>query len=168
MKLELVTDKTVDELKQIWLDYHKDKDVITATVTRAQYEQLLERGRLYPVFILPLPRTQGYEFIMLQFAANTIHFTTLLSYQVHKENAPECLTVTYYTEFAEQDLILMRGEIDTKVLTAQEAQCLANEFQLYYGQNDENKLKLLERFTKQPDSFKHMDVVNELETIQLL
>lgn len=124
---------------------------------------------------------------MFQFAANAVHFTPLLCYQVseailvrqkfelimklfqvHKENAPECLNIVHYTEFKEQGIVLMRGEYDTKVLTAQEAQCLANQLQLYYTQSQPRKLELLESFTKTPEKFKHDDVIKELETLQLV
>lgn len=33
-------------------------------------------------FIFPLPRGQGYEFILSQFTENEIHYTPLISYQV--------------------------------------------------------------------------------------
>lgn len=62
----------------------------------------------------------------------------------------------------------MRGEFDDKVLSAQEAQCLANELQMFYGKNDESKLKLLDIFTNKPDQFKHMDLIKEIENIQLV
>lgn len=61
----------------------------------------------------------------------------------------------------------MRGEYDTKVLTAQEAQCLANQLQLYYLQNNPRKQEILETFTKTPERFKHMDVIKELENLQI-
>lgn len=61
----------------------------------------------------------------------------------------------------------MRGEFDKDVIDAKEAQCLANQLQLYYGQNNENKLNLLEKFVKKPDEFKHMDLIAELERISL-
>ena len=83
MKLDLVKDKTVEEIKLIWLEYHKNKDVIAATIDVAQYDLQMQRGAEFPVFIFPLPRTQGYEFIVSQFASNSIHFTTLLCYQVN-------------------------------------------------------------------------------------
>ena len=38
---------------------------------------------------------------------------------------------------------------------------------LYYARPDEKKLQLLERFTKEPESFQHMDLVQELENIKL-
>ncbi|KAH8306307.1 hypothetical protein KR018_007386 [Drosophila ironensis] len=167
MKLELIADKAADEISQIWLEYHKTKDVLAATLTAEQYETLMGRAKQHPVFLLPLPRSEGFEFFMLQFAANTVHFTPLLAYQVHHENAPECLTLVHYTEVEDKDVVLMRGEYDTNVLTAQEAQCLANELQMFYLKPDEGKLRLLETFTRRPDEFKHMDLIKEVENIQL-
>lgn len=61
----------------------------------------------------------------------------------------------------------MRGEYDSKVINIREAQCLANQLQLYYTQNNESKLKLLETFTKNPEAFKHMDIIHELETLTI-
>ncbi|XP_052890585.1 ATP synthase mitochondrial F1 complex assembly factor 1 [Anopheles moucheti] len=167
MRLELIEDKSADDIKHLWLEYHKDKDVITAAIPVAQFNLMMARAKQYPVFILPIPRSQGYEFIMLQFAANTVHFTPLLNYQVHKENAPECLNIAMFTECSDKGIVLMRGEYDTKVLNAQEAQCLANQVQLYYSQNNESKVHLLETFTKSPDKFKHMDIIEELNNLKI-
>lgn len=73
----------------------------------------------------------------------------------------------YYTEFRDKNIILMKGDFDNNIINAQEAQCLANQLQLYYAQNDSKKLELLEKFTKNPDTFKHMDVIHELENIKI-
>lgn len=62
----------------------------------------------------------------------------------------------------------MRGEYDNKVLTALEAQCLANQLKLYYLENNPRKQEILETFTKAPESFKHMDVIKELENITIV
>lgn len=76
--------------------------------------------------------------------------------------------MVHYTEFSEKmGVVLMRAEVDTNVINVQEAQCLANQLQLYYAQNTKTKLDLLERFTKSPDSFKHMDVINELQNLSI-
>lgn len=61
----------------------------------------------------------------------------------------------------------MRGEYDTNVINAQEAQCLVNQLQLYYSQRNQSKLDLLKKFTHEPDSFKHMDVINELQNLSI-
>lgn len=86
MKLELVQDKTPEEIKHIWVEYHKTKVSVSGVLELAQFEKIMARGKAFPVFIFPLPRDQGYEFIMHQFAGNSVHFTTLLSYQVRNLN----------------------------------------------------------------------------------
>lgn len=168
MKVELIKDKSVEDIKTIWHEYHKTKDVICATVPRDVYSVIKNRAVKYPIFLLPLPRKQGYEFILLQFSENEVHFTPLISYQAHKENAPECLTIVYYVDLQnDKDIVLMRGEFNSDVLNIMEAQCLANELQLYYGEEDEKRTNLLEIFTNHPDSFKHMDLIANLHSLTL-
>jgi ATP synthase F1 complex assembly factor 1 len=41
--------------------------------------------------------------------------------QAHKENAPECLTVTHYTDLKEKGLVLLRGEYNKDVLVSMTA-----------------------------------------------
>ncbi|KAG5338462.1 ATPF1 factor, partial [Acromyrmex heyeri] len=168
MKVDMIKDKSKEEIIKIWNEYHKQKDCICGTMTPEQYDKMFAHGKQYSTFLLPLPREQGYEFIMCQFYGSEVHMTPLLWYQTHKENAPECLTMIHYTELREdKDIILMRGEFDTKLLQVQEAQCLANELQLYYCNDHEHRLQLLETFTNRPDEFKHMDLIAQLETISL-
>lgn len=84
MKVELLADKTAEEITKIWLDYHKEKDVLVATIPAETFALLMARAKDHPLFIFPLPRSQGFEFFLLQFASNTVHFTPLLCYQVFK------------------------------------------------------------------------------------
>lgn len=87
MKLDLLENKTAKEIENIWLEYHKQKDdVLVATIPAETYNLLTERSKEYPIFIVPLPRSQGYEFFLLQFASNSVHFTPLLCYQVRRLN----------------------------------------------------------------------------------
>lgn len=168
MKLDMIQDKSKEEIIDIWNQYHKQKDCICGTMTPEQYDKMFDRGREYPTFLLPLPRDHGYEFIMIQFCGHEIHMTPLLWYQAHKENAPECLTMIHYSELRDsKGVVLMRGEFDKKILNVQEAQCLANELQLYYATDHPHRKQLLDTFTHKPDEFKHMDLIAQLETISL-
>ncbi|CAG9857043.1 unnamed protein product [Phyllotreta striolata] len=169
MKTELIKDKTSEEITSIWLEYHKHKDhCIAATIPSQHFDKLTENAAKYPTFLFALPRSQGFEFIMCQFAQNSVHFTPLLYYQVHKENAPECLTITHYDEFKEdKGLVLMRGEYDKNVINPQEAQCLANQLQMYYVQEDLEKKELMEVFTNEPDKFKHTDLIKHIENLTI-
>lgn len=51
--------------------------------------------------------------------------------------------------------------------SALEAQFLVNQVQLYYGGGDEAKLALVDKFNLTPEDFKHMDLIEQLEKIDL-
>ncbi|CAG2058707.1 unnamed protein product [Timema podura] len=88
--------------------------------------------------------------------------------RAHQENAPECLSMVHFPDLKEEKgIVLMHGEFDKNIINSKEAQCLANQLQMYYAQDNEKKLKLLERFTKYPNTFKHMDLIAELESLSL-
>ncbi|XP_014605257.1 PREDICTED: ATP synthase mitochondrial F1 complex assembly factor 1 [Polistes canadensis] len=166
MNIEMIKGKTKEEIGEIWMEYHKQKDYICAIIESEQYEKILGYGSKYPLFLLPLPRKQGYEFFLSQFQGNKVYMTSLLWYQTHKENAPECLTLTHYTEFKDSmGIVLMRGEFDLNFLNCQEAQCLTNELQLYYIGKNSQRLELLETFNNNPNNFKYNDLINQLEKI---
>ncbi|KAI4482125.1 hypothetical protein M0802_013823 [Mischocyttarus mexicanus] len=168
MNIEMIKGKTKEEIGQIWMEYHKQKDYICAIIESEQYERIFGYGSKYPLFLLPLPRKQGYEFFLSQFQGNKVYMTSLLWYQTHKENAPECLTLTHYTEFKDSmGIVLMRGEFDLNFLNSQEAQCLTNELQLYYIGKNSQRLKLLETFNDNPNNFKYNDLIDQLEKISI-
>ncbi|XP_066997406.2 ATP synthase mitochondrial F1 complex assembly factor 1 isoform X2 [Anabrus simplex] len=163
MKLDLVEDKTTEEIKQIWESYHKQKDGISATIPCDLYDMMQKNGKKYPLFVFPLPRDQGYEFFLCQVVDHTANFTPLINYQAHRENAPVCLTMVHYVELKEKGIVLMCGEFNKDVLDARGAQCLANQYQLYYGRENKKRLHMLETLNYSPNEFRHMDLIAELE-----
>ncbi|XP_054709682.1 ATP synthase mitochondrial F1 complex assembly factor 1-like [Uloborus diversus] len=164
VKVEAMQSKSADEIEEIWKQYHQNKDGLYAVLPKVTYEKLYTRSQKYPTFLFPLPRAQGYEFIMLQFLQHSCYFTSLINYQAFQENAPVCLTINYFTEFQnDKGIVLMKGEYDDKVLKVHEAQCLANQLQLYYGGTDEKKERLLWNFNEQPETFRHMDLISNFE-----
>ena len=86
-----------------------------------------ERFQQFNTFLFPLPRDQGYEFFVVQFLGQEAHFTSLINYQAHKENAPECLNMIHYPDLAEsKGVVLMVGEYDKDVLVSCLFQSLIN------------------------------------------
>lgn len=82
MKVDLIQDKEATEIKQIWEEYHKQKDVIAAVIPTKIYDKIMDLSVKYSTFLFPLPRSEGYEFFVCQFSRNTLHFTPLICYQV--------------------------------------------------------------------------------------
>merc|ERR1719435_301012 len=168
MKVELLADKTAEEIAQIWREHYASKDAVAAVIPVETYKIMQERFKEFNTFLFPLPRDMGYEFIVVQFLGHEAHFSTLINYQAHKENAPECLSMVHYTELAEEKgIVLMVGEYDKDVINPREAKCLADQVEIYYSRPSETKLDLLNKFTKSPQYFNHMDLINEMNNLEI-
>ncbi|XP_063795607.1 ATP synthase mitochondrial F1 complex assembly factor 1 isoform X4 [Pseudophryne corroboree] len=77
------------------------------------------------------------------------------------ETAPSQLILYHYNELQkDKGIVLMNSEHDTKFLNAQEAQCLANQVQLFYSGD---LFTLVETFNHNSSDFKYMAVVSALE-----
>lgn len=85
-KTSLVKDKTTSEIQIIWEEYHKGKEVISAAIPLEVYDVIRKNMGQFPTFLFPLPRSEGYEFIMSQVYGHTVHFTPLLAFQVGSKN----------------------------------------------------------------------------------
>ena len=95
------------------------QDAVAAVIPLDTYKVMEERFKEFNTFLFPLPRDMGYEFVVVQFLGHEAHFSTLINYQAHKENAPECLSMVHYTELAEtKGIILMVGEFDKDVIVS--------------------------------------------------
>ena len=45
------------------------------------------------------------------------HFASLINFQTHGENAPECLTLVFYNELQkDKHIVLVKGDFDKDVL----------------------------------------------------
>jgi len=164
MKLDLLKDKTAEEITEIWTKHFTAKDAICAVIPAETYKTMQKRFQQYNTFLFPVPRKNGYEFVMAQFQGDEAHFTTLINFQAHKENAPECLSLVHYTELVEdKGIVLMVGEYDKDSLGEGEANLLAVLTLQYYGGNNEKKLNHLLRFSVDLDDFNHLDLIAELE-----
>lgn len=163
MHLDKVVDKSAEEIGQIWREYHRDKDCISAVIPSAVYDRMEERFLKFPLFLYPLPRKQGYEYMYSEFKDHKCYFTSLLHYQTRGENAPWSLAIKHFTDIREsKGIVLMVGEIDTNEMSVLDAQWLAYQVQMYYASESDRREKILKTFNIFPDKFDHMTVVQEL------
>jgi len=167
MYIDLIQGKSASDVKTIWENFHHGEHKFATSVPLKVFKKLQEQGASFPTFLFPLPRARGFEYILSQFSGSEIHFSPLINYQMFKENAPECLAVTHFTEMADAtELVLVLGEFNSDVLDATESLCLYHQLQRYYGEDDPRRLRLIEQFTHSPLSFLHMDLIAELEALR--
>ena len=56
MKLELLEDKTADEVAAIWTEFWSHKDAVSAAIPSDVYKEMKERFDKFNTFLFPLPR----------------------------------------------------------------------------------------------------------------
>uniref|UniRef100_A0A3Q1FBV4 ATP synthase mitochondrial F1 complex assembly factor 1 n=1 Tax=Acanthochromis polyacanthus TaxID=80966 RepID=A0A3Q1FBV4_9TELE len=148
LNLEMIKDKTGEEIAELWTKFYSAKDTISAVIP----------------FLYALPQKEGYEFFVGQWSGHELHFTSLINVQTLGENAPSQLILYHYPDLKEEKgVVLMTAEMDSRFITVHQAQCLANQVQLFYSTQRQETYRLVETFNHHPADFKHMSVIAELE-----
>ncbi|TSK53705.1 ATP synthase mitochondrial F1 complex assembly factor 1 [Bagarius yarrelli] len=159
--IKLMEGETLDSILNIDMVKAKSGPEIGEGST---YEKIIDRAKLCPMFLYALPREEGYEFFLGQWAGQELHFTSLINVQTLGENAPSQLILYHYSDLKQdKEIVLMTAEMDSKFITVHEAQCLANQVQLFYAAQRHETFQLVETFNHRPAEFKHMSVIAELE-----
>ncbi|KAF4021829.1 hypothetical protein G4228_013159 [Cervus hanglu yarkandensis] len=130
--IEMVKDKTAEEIKQIWQQYFAAKDTVYAVIPKEKFDLIWNRAQ-------SCPTTRG-------------------------EAAASQLILYHYPELKEEKgIVLMTAEMDSTFLNVAEAQCMANQVQLFYATDRKETYGLVETFNFRPSEFKYMSVIAELE-----
>lgn len=164
LNMEMIKDKTGEEIAELWMKYFSTKDTVSAVIPAHIYELIFSRSQSCQMFLYALPQNEGYEFFVGQWSRHELHFTSLINIQTLGENAPSQLILYHYPDLKEEKgVVLMTAEMDPKFITVHQAQCLANQVQLFYGTQRQETYQLVENFNHCPTDFKHMSVIAELE-----
>ncbi|XP_015725988.1 ATP synthase mitochondrial F1 complex assembly factor 1 isoform X1 [Coturnix japonica] len=164
LNVEMVKEKSAEEIKQIWTQYFSARDTVYAVIPAEKFDLIWKRAQKCPSFLYALPRKEGYEFFVGQWSGTELHFTSLINIQTQGEAAPSQLVLYHYPELQEEKgIVLMTAEMDSKFLVVHEAQCLANQVQLFYATERSETYELVETFNHRSSEFKYMSVIAELE-----
>nr|XP_006111512.1 ATP synthase mitochondrial F1 complex assembly factor 1 [Pelodiscus sinensis] len=164
LNVEMVKEKTPEEIKQIWKQYFSARDTVYAVIPAETFDLMWKRAQTCPSFLCALPRKEGYEFFVGQWSGSELHFTALINIQTRGEAASSQLILYHYPELQEEKgIVLMTAEMNSNFLSVPEAQCLANQAQLFYATDRPETYRLVETFNHRPNEFKYMAVITELE-----
>ncbi|KAM4629154.1 ATP synthase mitochondrial F1 complex assembly factor 1 [Polymixia lowei] len=164
LNLDMIQDKTGEEIAELWMKYYSTKNTISAVIPTQTFELIFSRAKSCSMFLFALPQKEGYEFFLGQWAGYEFHFTSLINVQTRGEHAPSQLILYHYPDLQDsKGIVLMTAEMDPKFITVHQAQCLANQVQLFYGTQRQETFRLVEAFNHRPADFSHMAVIAELE-----
>ncbi|XP_063092478.1 ATP synthase mitochondrial F1 complex assembly factor 1 isoform X3 [Cavia porcellus] len=149
---------------KIWQQYFAAKDTVYAVIPKEKFDLIWSRAQSCPTFLCALPRREGYEFFVGQWTRTELHFTALINIQTRGDAAASQLILYHYPELKEEKgIVLMTAEMDSTFLNVTEAQCIANQVQLFYATDRKETYGLVETFNFRPNEFKYMSVIAELE-----
>lgn len=132
--VEKLAQEPTETVGKLWTGYHTMHEKLSAVIPKDTYEAILETAQKYPMFILPLPRTEpgsgdqktAFEMYLLQWtmlprSASTppdapqpsaLLFAPLAEYKLRQEFAQPALILSHYTDVADsKGVVLMRGDI---------------------------------------------------------
>ncbi|XP_059709863.1 ATP synthase mitochondrial F1 complex assembly factor 1 isoform X2 [Haemorhous mexicanus] len=117
LNVEMVKEKSAEEITQIWNQYFSAKDTVYAVIPADKFDLMWKRAQKCPSFLYALPRKEGYEFFVGQWSGTELHFTSLINVQTQGETAPSQLVLYHYPELQkEKGIVLMTAEMDSKFL----------------------------------------------------
>ncbi|KAF2977999.1 hypothetical protein EK904_011512, partial [Melospiza melodia maxima] len=153
LNVEMVKEKSAEEITQIWNQYFSAKDTVYAVIPADKFDLMWKRAQECPSFLYALPRKEGYEFFVGQWSGTELHFTSLINVQTQGETAPSQLVLYHYPDLQkEKGIVLMTAEMDSKFLV-----------QLFYATDRSETYGLVETFNHRSSEFKYMAVIAELE-----
>ncbi|KAI8926404.1 ATP11 protein-domain-containing protein [Entophlyctis helioformis] len=169
VKVELLEKESPTSIADIWNKYHSAKTGLSASIDAAFYQKLHERGRQFPMFVLPLPRNEGYELFFMQFSGHQTYYTPLLEYKTNGAMARPSLVLTHYVDMAaSKGIVLMVGELGDPSggnLSILEAQNLVYQTQLFYSTGTKTQMDLVETFSNSPQTFSYEELIKAVETL---
>ncbi|KAI9351572.1 ATP11 protein-domain-containing protein [Zopfochytrium polystomum] len=166
VNVELLRSESPERIGQIWNEFHATKAGVSGAMDKQFFAKLRERGKKYPLFILPVPRNDGVEFFFMQISGHQIFYTPLLEYKLHRESARAHLVLNHYDDLGEEkDVVLMAGDILVETLTPEDARLLVYQTQLFYVTGTDRKQRLVETFHSNPAAFDFQAVIDEMEKL---
>lgn len=167
VKMNLLEKQTAEDIKVIWYKYHAaTNDVLAHTLTTEQYRLLEVRGRACPMFVLPIFRNIGFQNMVLQFQNDHVLYSSLREFQKIGEFATPYLTLTHYQEFSQsKNIVLMRGEVNTKEIDKQQAKETVEIMYRFYL-DDVLFRDFVEPFNKTPHLFSFQNLMNAVQMVR--
>eukprot|EP01134_Creolimax_fragrantissima_P004147 CFRG4147T1 len=128
---------------------------------RTGNHQVYARGKVAPMFVLPLPHENGsYEMFLSEFRNSQCFITSILEYQTRGQDSRPAMTITSYTHFAkEKDLVLVLGEYNKDMINKKAADILLQQLEVLYNQSTDEQFMIVRQFNTDPKNFDLQSII---------
>ncbi len=154
-KVDLLRMATPEKVINIWLDHHKQFVQYYGRVVNTEaYNAMRPRLSASRYFVVPLFREKGLFNVVTNFSDDdVVGVVPLAEFQKHRDRATVHMTLQFFTELSSsKNLVLMRCEIQDKVLNRQDCMFLSQMLIKYYTLPNLYSA-YVETFNKRPHAF---------------
>mmetsp|Transcript_14356 Transcript_14356/g.20497 ORF Transcript_14356/g.20497 Transcript_14356/m.20497 type:complete len:281 (+) Transcript_14356:30-872(+) len=162
LKTELIKGKTKTEVSDIWMTYHESRSDVHGTIMNAEdAKTILPRAKMYPFFITPVFREDGYFMLLSQFQSPSHFFLAYLEdYKLDPSSSQPLITFSIFSdlEHTHDGLSLLRCDIVNKGIGADEGLTVMQHILDSY--RDSKEFERVRGFNEEPGSFDVDDYIS--------
>ncbi|CRG95910.1 ATP synthase mitochondrial F1 complex assembly factor 1, putative [Plasmodium gallinaceum] len=155
VKLQLLEKEHKDKIISIWKDKYKDdKNIIADYVNIEKYELIKKNCKNNSHFIIPHKNKNGYINFYSQFIDCKLVFVTPLhDYNKFRTNSIPYITLNFFDELKNKDIVLTKLSIINKIITKDEAYKFYNYILSFYS--DFNYFQYVYKFNNDSRNFSY-------------
>ncbi|KAF4128862.1 ATP11 protein [Phytophthora infestans] len=152
VKMELLESEQAPKIRNIWEEFHADKDdAVATTLDISEFQSLVKRAEAAPYFIFPVYRQEGFFNMLCQFQQSCFLITYLEAFKENPSAAPPCVAISLYDDLlTKKELALVRADV-INMLDKKESQLLLK--QLLASYQDDQLYDHVDKFNNKPDHF---------------
>ncbi|CDU16961.1 hypothetical protein YYC_03939 [Plasmodium yoelii 17X] len=165
VKLPLLEREDSNKIINIWRDKYKDnKYVIADYVNTSKYELVKKNCKNNAHFIIPCKNQNGYINFYSQFVDNKLVFITPLeSYNKLRSNSVPYVTLNFFDELKNKEIILTKLTIVNNTITKDQANKFYKYILSFYS--DSNYFQYIKKFNNDSRNFNYDEFFNKFKHI---
>eukprot|EP00929_Paragymnodinium_shiwhaense_P016851 TRINITY_DN125504_c0_g1_i1.p1 TRINITY_DN125504_c0_g1~~TRINITY_DN125504_c0_g1_i1.p1 ORF type:complete len:238 (-),score=28.71 TRINITY_DN125504_c0_g1_i1:110-823(-) len=164
-KVPLLVRESPVRVREIWLERFKDDpSKFAGAMSNDEYAAMQANAAVCPMFLVPVPRGDGYVNLLWQAQGNRVLFKTLEAFQRGDQGAVD-VGLTMFTELlGSHQLVLLQGSIHTPLLTKAEGARIIRYCREAYV--DPVRFAWVKKFNQNPREFDYEEFMSEFRPLE--
>lgn len=164
-KVPLLLKESPVRVREIWLEKYRGTDeVVSGTMASDEYHVVRANAAACPMFLVPVPRGEGYMNLVWQYKNDSFLYQTLESLQQGGAGSVDLGMVFFGELLASHKMVLLQGTLQSGLLTKTEAERIIRYTREAYM--DPARFAWVQRFNQRPREFNYEDFLKEFRPLE--
>lgn len=164
-KVPLLTQETSVRVREIWLErYQENEFAVAGVMAQEEYHQIYNNAKSCPLFLVPVPRGEGYMNLVWQFQNGAFVYQTVESFQQGITGQVDFGFALFAELLNSHQLALLHGTLQSQLLTKAEAGNIVRYTREAYM--DPARFEWIRRFNQEPREFDYEEFLNKFKPLE--